>query len=183
MGAKLLNICVYNVCMYCVYVCIVCMYVCIYVCIVCVCMYVYMYVLCVCMYVRMYVCLSVCMYVCICVCMYVYMYVLYVCIVCMYVCVSVFMYVYVYVCMYMYVCTFLTFCWPSIVIYQYKLNQQDAPFLLIYFNNKPLHVSSRLAVHHQENQLYINSRRYSQVPASSQSTQRMTISIINLEIW
>ena len=30
-------------------------------------------------------------------------------------------------------------------------------FLLIYFNNKPLHASSRLAAHHQEDQLCINS--------------------------
>jgi hypothetical protein len=30
-------------------------------------------------------------------------------------------------------------------------------FVLIYFNNKPLHVSSRLAAHHQENRQYINS--------------------------
>ena len=30
-------------------------------------------------------------------------------------------------------------------------------FLLIYFNNKPLHVSSRLAAHHEEDQLCINS--------------------------
>jgi len=35
-------------------------------------------------------------------------------------------------------------------------------FLLIYFNNKPLHVSSRLAAHHQEDQLCINSSWYSQ---------------------
>jgi len=30
-------------------------------------------------------------------------------------------------------------------------------FLLIYFNSKPLHVSSTLAAHHQEDQLCINS--------------------------
>jgi hypothetical protein len=35
-------------------------------------------------------------------------------------------------------------------------------FLLIYFNSKPLHVSSRLAAHHQEHQLSINSNCYSQ---------------------
>jgi len=34
-------------------------------------------------------------------------------------------------------------------------------FLLIYFNDKPLHVSSRLAAHHQEYQLCINSNWYS----------------------
>jgi hypothetical protein len=33
-------------------------------------------------------------------------------------------------------------------------------FLLIYFNSKPLHVSSRLAAHHQEDQLCINSNWY-----------------------
>jgi hypothetical protein len=34
-------------------------------------------------------------------------------------------------------------------------------FLLIYLNNKPLYVSSRLAAHHQEDQLCINSNWYS----------------------
>jgi hypothetical protein len=34
-------------------------------------------------------------------------------------------------------------------------------FLLIYFNNKPIHISSRLAVHHEEDQLCINSNWYS----------------------
>ena len=34
-------------------------------------------------------------------------------------------------------------------------------FLLIYFNSKPLHVSSRLAAHHEEDQLCINSNWYS----------------------
>jgi len=43
-------------------------------------------------------------------------------------------------------------------------------FLLIYFNNKPLHVSSRLAARHQEDQLCPD-------PTSSQSTHGMTISI------
>jgi len=28
---------------------------------------------------------------------------------------------------------------------------------VIYFNSKPLHVSSRLAAHHQEEQVYMNS--------------------------
>ena len=37
-------------------------------------------------------------------------------------------------------------------------------FLLIYFKNKLLHVSTRLAAHHQENQLCINSSLYSQQP-------------------
>jgi len=36
-------------------------------------------------------------------------------------------------------------------------------FLLIYFNSKPLHVSSRLAAHHQEDELCINSNWYSHV--------------------
>jgi len=30
-------------------------------------------------------------------------------------------------------------------------------FLLVYFNNKDLHVSSRFAAHHQQDQLRINS--------------------------
>ena len=34
-------------------------------------------------------------------------------------------------------------------------------FLSIYFHNKPLHVSSTLAAHHQEDQLCINSNWYS----------------------
>jgi hypothetical protein len=34
-------------------------------------------------------------------------------------------------------------------------------FLLIYFNIKPLHVSSRLAVRHQEDQLCMNNNWYS----------------------
>ena len=34
-------------------------------------------------------------------------------------------------------------------------------FLLIHFNKKPQHVSSRLAAHHQEDQLRINSNWYS----------------------
>jgi len=33
--------------------------------------------------------------------------------------------------------------------------------LLIYFNSKPLHVSSRLAAHHQEDRLCVNSNWYS----------------------
>jgi len=35
-------------------------------------------------------------------------------------------------------------------------------FLSIYFNNKPLHVSNRLAADHQEDQLCINSNWDSQ---------------------
>jgi len=37
-------------------------------------------------------------------------------------------------------------------------------FLLIYFNtsSKPLHISNRLAAHHQEDQLSININWYSQ---------------------
>jgi hypothetical protein len=54
--------------------------------------------------------------------------------------------------------------------------------LLIYFNNKLLHVSSRLAAHHQEEQLCINSNWYSHglyslAAANSQSTKRMTIPV------
>jgi len=36
-------------------------------------------------------------------------------------------------------------------------------FILIYFNSNTLHVSSRLAAHHQEDQLCINSDWYSHV--------------------
>jgi len=48
-------------------------------------------------------------------------------------------------------------------------------FLLIYFNNKTQRVSSRLAAHHQEDQLCINSNWYSHAScwlaaANSQST-------------
>jgi len=46
-------------------------------------------------------------------------------------------------------------------MYPYNMNQQDALFLLIYFNNKPLHVSSRLAADHQEDQICMNSNWYS----------------------
>jgi len=35
-------------------------------------------------------------------------------------------------------------------------------FLLIYFNSKNVHVSSRFAAHHQEDQLCINSNWYNQ---------------------
>ena len=33
-------------------------------------------------------------------------------------------------------------------------------FILIYFDNKPLHLSIRLAAHHQEDQLCVNSNWY-----------------------
>jgi len=50
-------------------------------------------------------------------------------------------------------------------------------FLLIYFNNKPLHVSSRLAAHHQEDQLCIDSNWYShalrRLPAAQQPVNTM----------
>jgi hypothetical protein len=48
--------------------------------------------------------------------------------------------------------------WHILIIWTNKMLY----FLLIYFNNKPLPVSSRLAVHHQEDQLCINSNWYSQ---------------------
>ena len=52
--------------------------------------------------------------------------------------------------------------------------------LLIYFNAKPLHVSSRHAAHPQEDQLSIDSSWYSHelcwlAAANSQSTELMTI--------
>jgi len=50
--------------------------------------------------------------------------------------------------------------------------------LLINFNIKPLHVSSRLAAHHQEDQLCININFVVLTGCcSSQSTQRMTVPI------
>jgi hypothetical protein len=45
--------------------------------------------------------------------------------------------------------------------------------LLIYFNNKTLHVSSRLAAHHQEDRLCINSNWYSHAAASHHSLSFM----------
>jgi hypothetical protein len=56
----------------------------------------------------------------------------------------------------------LMFCWLCIVIYPYNMNQKIHYFLLIYLNSRPLHVSSSLAAHHQEDQLCINSNWYSQ---------------------
>jgi hypothetical protein len=59
-------------------------------------------------------------------------------------------------------------------------------FILIYFNNKPLLVSSRLAAHHQENQLCINSNWYShafmltgcwQDPDPASNHKRVTIPV------
>ena len=47
-------------------------------------------------------------------------------------------------------------------------------FLLIYFNNKPLQVSSRLAAHHQEELV----QSCVVLAGSSQLTQRMTIPIV-----
>jgi len=41
------------------------------------------------------------------------------------------------------------------------MNQKTYYFTLIYFNNKPLHVSSRRAVRHMGDQLCINSNWYS----------------------
>jgi len=54
--------------------------------------------------------------------------------------------------------------------------------LFIYFNNKPLHVSSKPAADHQEDRLCINNNWYMSCVmligcCSSQSTHRMTISI------
>jgi len=59
----------------------------------------------------------------------------------------------------------------------------DQQLRLMYFNSKPPHVSSRLAAHHQEDQLCINSSWYNHAlcwlaaAGSSQSTQRMTIPV------
>jgi hypothetical protein len=65
---------------------------------------------------------------------------------------------------------FLMSCWPCIVIYPYNMNQQDALFLLIYFSNRPLHVSSRLAARHQEDQLCYADWL---LPAASQHKTRL----------
>jgi len=53
-------------------------------------------------------------------------------------------------------------------------------FILIYLNNKPLHVSSRLAAHHQEDQLCINSNWYSHALcwlAAASSQAKMPIAV------
>jgi len=75
-----------------------------------------------------------------------------------------------------------TYC-NTLMEYPYTMNQKMHYFLLIYFYNKPLHVSSRLAAHHQEDQLCVNSTWYSHVlcwlavGSSSQTTQHITIPI------
>jgi hypothetical protein len=46
------------------------------------------------------------------------------------------------------------------IIYPYNENQKDSPFPINYFSNKPLHVSSGPAAHHQEDKLYISSNWY-----------------------
>jgi len=43
--------------------------------------------------------------------------------------------------------------------------------LLIYFNNKPLHVSSELAAHPQEDQLCISSNWYRLAPGRPAASQ------------
>ena len=57
------------------------------------------------------------------------------------------------------------------------MDQQDALFSINYSNNKPPHISSRLPVHHQKDQLGINSNWYSNalcwLAAGSLSTQRI----------
>ena len=45
-------------------------------------------------------------------------------------------------------------------VYPYNKTNRMHYFLLIHFINKPLNVSSRLAAHHQEDQLRINSNWY-----------------------
>jgi hypothetical protein len=51
-------------------------------------------------------------------------------------------------------------------------------FLLIYFNNTPVHVSSRLAAHHQEGQLASNSEfsASNKQDASGRTTQHSMFS-------
>ena len=135
-------VCMYILCMYIYYVCILCMYVC-----VCICVYV-----CICMHVRiMYVCMYVCiMYVCMymCVCMYVCTYVcmcvcMHVCIMYVYVCVHVHI---VYV-LYMYVCSYirrsLECPTPSEVSDDWRLFFGGAKFFNIIFNEKGIFKSFR----------------------------------------
>jgi hypothetical protein len=55
----------------------------------------------------------------------------------------------------------LMFCWRASSYIRIICINKMHYFLLIYFNNKPLHVSSRLTAHHQEDQLCINSNWYS----------------------
>ena len=94
-------VCVYVCVCMCVYVCVVCVCMCVYVCVVCVCMCVYVCVVCVCG-VCMYVCMCVCVCVCmcgVCVCMCVVCVCMCVCeCVCMSVCMCECEYVCVYVC-------------------------------------------------------------------------------------
>ena len=52
---------------------------------------------------------------------------------------------------------FLMSCWPASWYIRIIWTNKMHYFLSIYFNNKPLHVSSRLPVRHQEDQLCINS--------------------------
>jgi len=49
----------------------------------------------------------------------------------------------------------------SYVVHPYNRNPKIHHLLLIYFHSKPVHVSSRLAAHHQEGQLFTNSNCYS----------------------
>ena len=62
-------------------------------------------------------------------------------------------------------------CWPKSWYIRITWTNKMHYFVFIYFNNKHLHVSSRLAAHHQEDQLCINSSWYSyvewQLPAAS----------------
>ena len=51
----------------------------------------------------------------------------------------------------------LKFCWTASWYIRIIWTNKMHYFLLIYFNNKPLNVSSRFAAHHQEDQLFINS--------------------------
>ena len=53
------------------------------------------------------------------------------------------------------------FCWPASWHIRIIWTNKMQYFPLIYFNSKPLHVSSRLAAHHQRDQVCINSNWYS----------------------
>jgi len=60
-------------------------------------------------------------------------------------------------------------------------------FLLIYFNVEPLYVSRRLAAHHQEDQLCVNSNWYShalcRLAAGRIGMELLNIPILFIHRW
>jgi len=89
---------------------------------------------------------------------YIYMYI-YMC-VCVYIYTHIYIYIHTYTCTY--ICIFLMFCWPASWYIRITWTNKMHWFLLIYFNSKPLYVSSRLTAQHKEDQLCLNSNWYSQ---------------------